>query len=296
MAIFRLLREAGAEWSADKVSVMAAALAYYTVFSIAPLLVIVLAIAGTVFDQASAREELIQQIQGLVGQDGGEVVRIILENASDPANNGGRVASLIGLALLLFGASGVFVQLQDALNSVWNVSPKKGRGVWNFLRKRIISFLLILGVGFLLLLSLVVSAVLAGLDSYTDSLFPGFDQLLQLFNLIISFGVITLLFALIYKYVPDVKIAWKDVWVGAIITSTLFIIGRSLIGIYLGNRSFASTYGAAGSFIVLLAWIYYSVQILFFGAEITQVYARRYGSKIVPTNHYQKESVNVDEP
>jgi membrane protein len=288
--IWRLLQETVTEWNNDKAEKMAAALAYYTIFSLAPLLIIVVAIAGTFFDEGAARTAIIEQIQGLVGQDGAEVVQTALEYADRPGWNQGEIASLIGLALLLFGASGVFVQLQEALNIIWNVVPKPGRGIWNFLRKRVLSFGVIISIGFLLLVSLVVSTFIAGANAFARSVLPGFDFLWQVLNIFISFGVITFLFALIYKYIPDVRITWKDVWIGAAITALLFTIGKTAIGLYLGNSGFGSTYGAAGSLVVFLAWIYYSAQILFFGAEFTQVYARRYGSHILPAKHAVPET------
>jgi membrane protein len=283
--IWRLLKESFAEWNKDKASRLAASLAYYTVFSLAPLLIIVIAIAGAVFGEAAAREQLVGQMEGLLGSEGAEFVETAIQNANRPGENSGFIASIVSIAILLFGASGVFAQLQDALNTIWEVTPKPGASIWEMVRKRILSFGMVLGIGFLLLVSLVISAVLAALNAYMSGLLPGFDGLWQVVNFAIAFGVTTLLFAMIYKFLPDVKIAWGDVWIGAAFTSLLFSIGRSLIGLYLGQSGFASAYGAAGSVIVILAWVFYSAQILFFGAELTQVYARRYGSKIVPDEH-----------
>ncbi|MEM9925655.1 MAG: YihY/virulence factor BrkB family protein [Cyanobacteria bacterium P01_D01_bin.50] len=281
--IFRLLKQTFKEWQKDKASRLAAALAYYTVFSLAPLLIIAIAIAGAIFGEEAARGEIVGQIQYLVGQQGAEIIETAIENANKPDVS--NVASTLSIIALLFGASGVFAQLQEALNTVWEVKAKPQQGLINFIRKRFLSFSAVLGIGFLLLVSLVVSTVLSALNNYMSGFLPGFDWLWQILNLAISFGVITLLFALMYKFLPDVKIRWNDVWVGAIITTILFVIGKFVLGFYLGRGSFGSTYGAAGSLVVVLAWVYYSAQILFFGAEFTQVYARKFGSRIVPDEH-----------
>ncbi|MEL6166288.1 MAG: YihY/virulence factor BrkB family protein, partial [Cyanobacteria bacterium J06628_3] len=259
---------------------LAAALSYYTIFSLAPLLIIAIAIAGAVFGDDAARGEIVRQIQGLVGKDGAEVIQTALQNAQRPDTR--NLASIISIGVLLFGASNVFAQIQDALNTIWEVQPKPGRSLVQVLRKRFLSFAMVGGVGFLLLVSLIVNAGLAAMVNYFSNLIPGFDLLWQIANFIISFAVITLLFAIIYKFMPDVEIDWSDVWVGSAITSLLFVIGKSLLGLYLGNGSFGSAYGAAGSLVVVLAWINYAAQIIFFGAEFTQVYASRYGSRIVP--------------
>ncbi|NJL79208.1 MAG: YihY/virulence factor BrkB family protein [Richelia sp. SL_2_1] len=278
--IWRLLKETFKEWNDDKASRLAAALSYYTIFSLAPLLIIAIAIAGAVFGDEAASGEIVRQIQGLVGRDGAEVIQTALQNAQKPDTR--NIASIISIAILLFGASNVFAQIQDALNTIWEVQPKPGRNIWQTLRKRFLSFAMVGGVGFLLLVSLIVNTTLTAMVNYFSGLLPGFDFLWQIANFIISFAVITLLFALIYKVMPDAKIAWNDVWIGSAITSLLFVIGKYLLGLYLGNGSFGSAYGAAGSLIVLLAWINYAAQIIFFGAEFTQVYASKYGSHIVP--------------
>ncbi len=284
--VFKLFKQAFVEWQEDKVTLLAAALAYYTVFSITPLLVIAIAIAGAVFGQDAARGEIIGQINSLVGKQGAQVIETGLANADQPKISG--IASIISVIVLLVGASGVFAQLQEALNTVWDVKakPKKAKAsIWEFIRKRLLSFGMVLAIGFLLLVSLVTSAMLSGIGKLQIDLLPGFTPVWQLLNFGVSFGFISLLFALIYKYLPDVKIRWKDVWVGATITAFLFTIGKFLIGLYLGQGSLGSTYGAAGSLIVFLAWVFYSAQILLFGAEFTQVYARKYGQKIRPDSH-----------
>lgn len=281
--IFKLLKETFQEWQQDKASLLAAALAYYTVFSITPLLVIAIAIAGAVFGQDTAKGEILAQVNDLVGEKGAQAIEMTLNNVNQPQLKS--AASIISVVVLLIGASGVFAQLQDALNTVWNVKAKPNTGIWTFIRKRLLSFGMVLVIGFLLLVSLILSAILAGISKLEISPLPGFTPLWQFLNFGISFGFISLLFALIYKYLPDAKIRWKDVWVGAIITALLFSLGKYLIGLYLGRSSFGSAYGAAGSLIVFLAWVFYSAQILLFGAEFTQVYARKYGRQIRPNKH-----------
>ncbi len=276
--VWSLLKETVDEWQQDKVDRMAAALAYYTLFSIAPLLVIAIAVAGAVFGQEAARGELVAQIQGLLGKAGAEVVQTALANTQNPQSGNGIVPSIISTLALIFGASGVFIQLQDSLNAVWNVEESQQGGVKAVVRKRFFSFAMVIAIGFILMVSLIVSAGLAALSAFTNHLFPALESLWKLVNIGISLGVFTLLFGMIYKYLPDITIAWKDVFVGAFFTAVLFSIGKELLGFYLGNGSFGSAYGAAGSVITVLAWIYYSVQIMLFGAEFTQVYTRRYGS------------------
>lgn len=285
---FKLIQEAFKEWQEDKASLLAAALAYYTVFSITPLLVIAIAIAGAVFGQDTARREILDQINQLVGEQGAQAIETALANANQPQISS--VASIISIVVLLIGASGVFAQLQSALNTVWNVKAKPNGGIWEFIRKRLLSFGMVLAIGFLLLVSLILSAMLSGIGKLEINLLPGLTPLWQLLNFGMSFGFISLLFALIYKYLPDVKIRWKDVWIGAIITALLFTLGKFAIGLYLGRGSLGSAYGAAGSLIVFLAWVFYSAQILLFGAEFTQVYARKYGKRIRPNSHAELTS------
>ena len=281
--ILSLLKEAFKEWQQDKASLLAAALAYYTVFSITPLLVIAIAIVGAVFGQDTARGEILAQMNDLVGEQGAKAIEMALDNASQPEISS--IASIISVVILLIGASGVFAQLQEALNTVWNVKAKPNGGIWLFIRKRLLSFGMVLAIGFLLLVSLVLSAVLSGISKLEVDLLPGLNSFWEFLNFSVSFGFIAVLFALIYKYLPDVKIRWKDVWVGAFTTALLFSLGKYLIGLYLGRGSLGSAYGAAGSLIVFLAWVFYSAQILLFGAELTQVYARRYGRNIRPNSH-----------
>jgi membrane protein len=280
--LWRLIRETVTEWQQDKASRLAAALSYYAIFSLAPLIIVIIAIAGSLFGEAAARGKIIEQIQGAVGPEAAAFLQTLLQNANHGGAGTGIIASVLGIVALLFGSTGLFVELQDALNTIWNVAAKPNLGVKDFIRKRILSFVMILSIGFLLLLSLIASAVLSALSHFSATTFSGLAPFWQIINSAISFDVVTLLFATIYKLLPDVRIVWSDVWVGAGITSLLFMIGRHLLGLYLSNTAFSSTYGAAGSLIILLVWFYYSAQILFFGAEFTQVYATRYGSQIVP--------------
>ena len=274
-----LLKSTYREWSEDKASRLAAALAYYTAFSIAPLVLIAIVIAGVVFGDEAARGTIFTQLQGLLGSEGASAVQTAVENSQQPTAN--TISAIIGLATLVWSASNVFAQLQDALNTIWEVHPKPA-GVVGAVKRRIVPLTMVLGIGFLLLVSLVLSAGLSALGNFFSGLLPGADALWQVVNFLISFAVVTLLFAAIYKLLPDATIAWSDVWPGAAVTALLFTFGKLLIGLYLGNASVGSTYGAAGSLLVLLVWVYYSAQILFFGAEFTQVYARRFGSRIVP--------------
>jgi membrane protein len=281
---FQLAKETFQEWQKDEALQLGAALAYYTIFSIAPLLLVVIAVAGLVYGREAIQGQIVGEIRGLVGQQGGEAIQTMLANAGK--HGSGVLATVVGLVTILFGATGVFTQLQSSLNHIWGVQPKPGAGIRGLLKTRILSFGMILGIGFLLLVSLVVSTALAAIGTYMGSLLPaGAEILVRILSFVFSFAVITLLFAMMYRYLPDVKIAWRDVWIGAVVTAFLFTVGKFLIGLYLGKSSVASTYGAAGSLVILLLWIYYSAQILFFGAEFTQVYARRYGSQIEPDEH-----------
>ncbi len=278
-AIWDILKETFSDWSEDRAPRLAAALAYYTVFALAPLLIIAIAIAGLVLgNEQSVRESLLAQIGGMVGQNGAQAISTMIEGARKPA--AGIIATVIGIVTLLFAASGLFGQLQDALNTIWEVQPKPGRGIWATIKDRFFSFTMVLGVGFLLLVSLVISTMLAAVVKYVSG---GAEAVVwSVVNFVLSFGITTLLFALIFKIIPDVEIAWSDVWIGALVTAVLFTIGRTLISLYLGRAAPESTYGAAGSFVAILLWVYYSAQILFLGAEFTQVYAKRYGSQIKP--------------
>jgi membrane protein len=299
---WELLKQTFTEWNEDKVPRLGAALAFYTALSIAPLLVISLRIAALFFGDEAARGEIEHQMQSMIGKQGAEAVQAMLENANRPES--GFIATGLSVTTLLFGASGVFGQLQDSLNTIWEVKPKEGRGIWGFLRDRFLSMAMVMGVAFLLLVSLVVSAALSFTGSYAFSWLRQFQVVSQALNVIVSLIIFTGLFAMMFKYLPDVKIAWKDVWLGAAMTAVLFTIGKFAIGLYLGHSSFASSYGVAGSLIVLLVWVYYSAEIVFFGAEFTQVYANRYGKKIVPSENAEpvtaekraQEGINSNRP
>jgi membrane protein len=247
---------------------MGAALAYYTVFSLAPLVLIAISIAGAVFGEEAAQGRITAEIENAVGPAVAHAIQETIKNARDAG--GSTTASIIGLALLLFGASGVFVQLQDSLNTIWQVPPEQSGGYWDMIRDRFLSFAMVFGIGFLLLVSLIVNTALSAMSRYVA---PEQTVVAQVVNQVISFGTITVLFALIFKYLPDRPVAWRHVWVGAAFTALLFVVGKYLIGLYLGRGSVTSAYGAAGSLVVILLWVYYSSQILLFGAQFTQVYA-----------------------
>lgn len=275
-----LVKETFKEFGEDKVTRLAAALSYYAIFSLAPLLVIVIAIAGFVWGQAAAQGALTSQIQGLVGQSGAQQVQTMIQNAYKPG--AGIIATIISVIVLIFGATGVFTALQDSFNTIWEVQPKPGRGVRNMIADRFLSFAMILAIGFLLLVSLVISAVLSVLGKFMAGALPFSSIIMQVINIAVSFLVITLLFTLMFKYLPDAKVRWRDTIIGAVVTALLFTIGKQLIGLYLGRATSTGVFGAAGSLIVLLLWIYYSGIILFLGAEFTQVYAQKYGVGVQP--------------
>ena len=276
-AVTTFLREVVQEWSNDNALTLGAALAYYTIFSIAPLLVLAIAVAGLVFGRAAAQGEIVTQIQGVLGPQGAELIESMIERASEPAS--GVLATAISLATMFFGASGVFGQLQGSLNLIWGADTHRRKGVKGQLQRRAASFSMILGIGFLLFLSLAISAVISGLHAVIDAYLTVPSELLSLTNTTVSFLIVTALFAMIFKVLPDVRIEWRDVWLGAAVTAVLFTLGKSLIGIYLGRAGVTSVYGAAGSLVLVLLWVYYSAQLLFLGAEFTEVYSRRFGSR-----------------
>lgn len=284
--LFNLFKSTYQEWKEDRAARLAASLAYYTIFSLAPLLVIAIAVAGFIWKHEAVEAQVMSQIQGLVGAEGAMFVGDLLKSASNPAE--GIIATILGVITLLFGALGVFNELHNALNVIWEVKEDKAESFLQAIKKaiidRLLSFTMVLGIGFLLLVSLVISAGLSATQELVGNAFPIPEFLLQIINLIVSIGVITLLFAMIFKYLPDAEVPWRHVWLGAFVTAILFSLGKMLIGIYLGNSAVASSFGAAGSLVLLLIWVYYSAQILFFGAEFTQVYANTYGPKILPEN------------
>ena len=287
--LWKVVKKAVAGWWGDNVPRLGASLSYYTLFALAPMLVVAIAIAGLAFGPEAVRGEIVTQIRGLVGEDGARAVQAMLEGASKPS--AGRLATVLGLLTFFIGATGAFLELQTALNAIWRVKPKEST---NWLKElviqRFISFGLVIAVGFLLLVSLLVSAALSALHRYMGYRFPGFAEVWEAANVVVSFGVITLLFALVYRVLPDVKLAWRDVWLGAIVTSVLFTVGKFLIGLYLGTSGLASTYGAAGSVVVLLVWVYYSSQIVLLGAEFTRAWVEVNGERRRPMDHATRDS------
>jgi membrane protein len=280
-----LFASAGTAWKDVKAPRLGAALSYYTVFAIPPLFVIVIFIASLVLDPQDVRTHLFSQIGGLIGDKSSKAIESAMSVQWDPSK--GWWASIIAAFTLLAGSTGLFIELQDALNTIWGVEEKSGQGFWGFVKNRLLSFAMVLGIGFLLLVSLVVSAALAAFGKYLSGLMPGVDLLWSIVNALVSFGVITVLFAMIFKVLPDVKITWADVWIGAAVTALLFTLGKFLIGLYLGRSSIVTAYGTAGSLILILLWVYYSAQIVFFGAELTRMNANRRGRKIEPARNAQ---------
>ncbi len=284
--VFDLFKETFEAWNNDHAQRLGAALSYFTVFSIGPLLVIVVGIAGFVFGESAARQQVLAQAQSLLGAQGAQFIETAMANASKPSTD--IVFSAIGLVTLVLGALGVFGQLQDALNAIWGVTPKPEgglKGLLHMLQSRLLSFTMVVGTGFLLLVSLVISAAISAFVEYFGAFLPFSGTVLQGINFFVSLFVITIVFAFIFKYLPDAQIRWRSVWVGALLTALLFDIGRFILGYYLGNSQLGSAYGAAGSLLIVLVWIYYSAQILFFGAEFTKVFATRYGEGVVPTQN-----------
>jgi membrane protein len=283
--VFGLLKQTFQEWLGDKAPQLGAALAYYTVFSLAPLILVLLAIVGVIFrdDPAGTWNKITEQMSYFLDPSAVQVVQSIAQKASEPGKS--TIATIIGVGLAIFGASGVFGQLQDALNTIWGVKAKPGGGIWGFLRNRFLSFAMVAGVCFLLLVSLTLESLLKAFSHYVQTVLPGGIVVALAVYFIFDFAVVVLLFAMIFKFLPDVQIQWRDVWIGAVITAILFGIGKWLLGFYLGSGAAGSAYGAASSLITLLLWIYYSSQILLFGAEFTQVYAARAGRAFKPTEY-----------
>jgi membrane protein len=273
-----LFKDAFSQWSRDHASRLAAALAYYALFSLAPLLIVVIVIAGQVVGQASVKAEIMTQIQNSLGPGTANLVQTMIVSTSRPGS--GIVATIISVVTILLGAMGVFGQLHEALNTIWGIQPKAGRGIVGIVKDRAIAFAALLGIGFLILLLFLLSASLAVVQKFLGDLLPGVPWLWQGLNLLVSFAVLTVLVAMMYKVLPDASVAWRDIWVGALATAALMGLGNVLIGLYLGRSSTASLYGAAGSLVVILLYIYYSAQIFLFGAELTQVYSARFGSRI----------------
>ncbi len=274
---WQLLKRAGQAWLDDYAPSMGAALAYYTVFSLAPLLLIVIAIAGLVFGADAARGEIFGQLRGLMGDDAAKGIEALLASVSKPSE--GITATVVGVAVLMIGATTVFGELQDALDRIWRAPARvKSGGLWSLLRARLLSFGMIFGIAFLLMVSLVLSAGMAALGKWWGGMFGGWEVLAQVVNALLSFALTTAVFAFIYKLMPRVRVEWHDVWLGAVVTALMFTVGKTLIGLYIGKTGVASGFGAAGSIVLILVWVYYSAQVFLMGAEFTWVYARAYGS------------------
>lgn len=275
--ILALCRQAIGAWVDDFAPSMGAAISYYTAFSLAPLLVIVIAVAGAIFGREAVTGQITQQLTDLIGAEGARLVQGLVASASD--TDRGLVAGTISMVVLVVGATTVFAELQSALDRIWHVPEReKPTGVWGVLRARLLSFGLILGLAFLLMVSLVVGAAIAAMGSWAGGLMPGAEALLQAVNMLVSLGFSTVLFAMIFKFMPSASVAWRDVWIGALVTAALFELGKLLIGLYLGKSGITESFQAAGSLVVLLAWVYYAAQIFLLGAEFTKVYARSHGS------------------
>ena len=275
--LWTLGREAVSSWSADYAPSMGAALSYYTLFSVAPLLLIVISIAGIVFGPDAARGEIYGQLRDLMGSQGAAAIEKLLQNVNQPRE--GAIAATLGVVVLLLGATSVFGELQNDLDRIWRAPAQLKSGLWNMLRTRLLSFGMILGIAFLLMVSLVASAGLAALSKWWGPAFAGWQLLAHFLDIAVSFGLMTLVFAMIYKVMPRVSIQWRDVWIGAAVTALLFAVGKTLIGLYLGRSSIASGFGAAGSLVVVMVWVYYSAQIFLLGAEFTRAYAHAHGSR-----------------
>ena len=275
------------EWSKHKAPRLGAALSFYTLLSIAPLLLVVVWVVALILGREAAQTNVVQQVEYLVGAQGAEAAKSLLQVSQKPSE--GIAATIFGLATLLFGASGVMIELRDALNIIWDVSTPELTGVkevWGFLKERLFSFAIVLAIGFVLLVSLALSAVISALGALPVGVLPAREILLHVLNSVVSFGVVTALFSAIYKFLPDTRIEWRDVVLGAAVTALLFTLGKQALGIYLGRASFASMYGAAGTIAVFIIWVYYSAQIFFFGAEFTKIFAHSHGSRnpIVPAS------------
>jgi membrane protein len=276
-SLWSLTKESASQWSDDYAPSMGAALAYYTIFSIAPLLVIAIAVAGFFFGADAARGEIFGQLSGLIGERGASTIEAAVASASQTGH--GTFAAIAGIVTLLLGATTVFGELQSDLDRIWDTPKPEHAGLWGMLRGRLLSFGMVLGIGFLLLVSLVLSAALSAIGHFWSGALPGWEVLLQIVNFVVGFVVVSGLFAMIYKFLPRCDIGWRDVWIGAAVTSLLFSIGKLLIGLYLGKSSVASSFGAAGSLVIVLLWVYYSAQIFLLGAEFTKTYSYRHGTR-----------------
>jgi len=282
-AVPSLIVQAYYEMLDDKGFKMAAALSYYAAFSLGPLLIIVISIAGFFFGEDAAKGQVFSELKNLVGPDGAVMIETILKGASSKST--GIFAATLSIVLLILGSIGVFLELQESLNIIWGAELKPGKGLWLFIKNRLVSFSMVVATGFLLMVSLIISSLISIVNTFMGEQFPSLIPMAFIFNNLSSLIVLTVLFAMVYKVLPDVLISWKYVWFGAILTSVLFTLGKYLISLYLGSSSFSSTYGAAASLVIIFVWIYYSGLILYFGAELTQVFRKRYSDqKLLPTN------------
>ena len=277
--IWLLLKDSAIAWADDNVGTQGAALAFFTVFSLSPLLIMVIVFSSLGFGREAASGHLVSQIRGLIGIEGANFVQSLLTNAYKSDSN--VLATIFSVVMILLGASAVFVQLRDSLNTIWRVQQKPTSTIRGFLRGRVLSFAIIVGIGFLLLVSLILSAFLAAMSRYLSDHFAILTGMVSVLDFVVSFVGITVMFALMFKFVPAATVKWRDVWVGAAVTSLLFSIGKLLIGLYLGNGAIGSTFGAARSLVVIMLWAYYSSQIILYGAEFSRLYAERFGSDIV---------------
>ena len=288
-SVWLLVRDAARDFGRDEAMTLAASLAFYMALSFAPLTLLLIRLGSLLGPRAE--EELVRQVVELLGQEAGGVVETIIENAHAHPNEGA-LAGVLGIGVLIFSATSVFAQLQTALNHVWDVRAKPGNGVWSWLRKRLLSAGMLGVVGLLLLVSLTLSTMLSLLASTAADRLPGADALWMVLNMVVSLALFAAVFAAIFRFLPDARIAWRDVVFGAVVTAVLFSIGKLLIGVYLGRQAVGSAYGAAGSLLVLLVWVYYSAMLVFFGAELTQSFAARRGRSILPDRHAVRESLD----
>ena len=302
--IFRLLKQTFKEYQEDNISRLAAALAYYTIFSLAPLLIIAISVAGFIWSQRAAESQVLAQMESLLGPQGTNFIQSLLDNASSHLQGGGGVfTTVIGVGVLIFGSVKAFRELREALNTIWDVETPKQKGLWNsikaVIKTDVLSFAMVMGVGFLLIVSLIFSTLLSTLGGILKNSLPLPNVWMAILNNLVTLFIFTIVFSILFKYLPQTRIAWGDVTLGGFVTALLFLAGKALIGLYLGNSSIGASFGAAGSLALLLVWIYYSAQILFFGAEFTQVYANQYGSNIpknvhqMPENKSRLEAENV---
>ncbi len=297
--VFTLFKDTGNEWVEDKAPTLGAAIAYYTVFSLAPLILLLVSVLALfIHKNQDVRVKIKDQVTQFAGASAGDVVDQIVDSTSKQKKSG-VIGTVVAVVVALFGASGVFGQLQESLNTIWGVKAKPGQGVGGYLKARFVSFAMVGGVCFMLLVSLSVSALIQGFSGQLDRVLPGGTVVSTVASLLVNLAVITMLFAMIFKYLPDAKIAWSDVWIGAGLTTVLFIVGKWALALYLGKGSAGTAYGVAGSLITTLVWVYYSAQIMLFGAEFTQVYANHFGSHIEPEPHairVEKKEVEIPNP